>query len=114
MSDTVFPDSPDTCATSLSLSSISIPVSWESDFSDDEQTPTGQFEDIVTGSDWDINNNEPNLPQQNTEPRSSSLNDPRNTVCPIRGSVFTGGCGLSHMMRGRCIFCTWCLFFLEM
>jgi hypothetical protein len=56
------------------------PVSWESDFSDDEQTPAAQFEDIVTGSDWDINNNDPNLPQQNTEQRIiSSLNDPRNT-----------------------------------
>jgi hypothetical protein len=64
------------------------PVSWESDFSDDEQTPAGQFEDIVTGSDWDINNNEPNLPQKNTEQRSSSLNDPRNTVCPIRGCTY--------------------------
>ena len=64
------------------------PVSWESDFSDDEQTPAGQFEDIVTGSDWDINNNEPNLPQQNTEQGSSSLNDPRNTVCPIRGCTY--------------------------
>jgi hypothetical protein len=64
------------------------PVSWESDFSDDEQTPAGQFEDIGTGSDWDINNNDPNLPQENTEQRSSSLIDPRNT--PIHSPISSG------------------------
>ena len=75
------------------------PVSWESDFSDDEQTPAGQFEDIDTGSDWDINNNDPNLPQQNTEQRSSSLNDPRNTVCPIRGCTYISRKNKHHVQK---------------
>ena len=75
------------------------PVSWESDFSDDEQTPAGQLEDIVTGSDWDINNNDPNLPQQNTEQRNSSLNDPRNTVCPIRGCTYISRKNKHHAQK---------------
>jgi hypothetical protein len=43
------------------------PVSSESDFSNDEQTPAVQWEDIVTDSNWDTNNNDSNLPQRNTE-----------------------------------------------
>lgn len=65
------------------------PVSSESDFIDDEQTPDGQGEDIVTDSDWDTNNNDPNLPQRNTEQRISSLHDPRNTVCPVRVCTYS-------------------------
>jgi hypothetical protein len=63
------------------------------------KTPAGQFEDIGTGSDWDINNNDPNLPQENTEQRSSSLIDPRNTVCSIRGCTYISRKNKHHVQK---------------
>jgi len=66
------------------------PISSESDFSDEEQ-PTGQqLEYITSDSDWETNNNKSflNVQQNVTEHRMSLLEDPKNTVCPIRGCQF--------------------------
>ena len=64
------------------------PVSSESDLSDNDQITGPQFENILTDSDWDTNNNDPNIQQHVTEQSKSLLDDPRNTVCPIRGCTY--------------------------
>jgi len=68
------------------------PVSSESELSDEEQSTKQQLESINSESDWETNDNKYpsflNVQQTVTEPRTSALSDPRNSICPIRGCQF--------------------------